>query len=90
MRYSTEDREIIARHIRTNSSNIRKACEDAGAQIGRSGKSVSAFYYRDLRRTLPRIFGTTQDGHVITNIKNVPRTEVTIRTALNNLGSQIR
>lgn len=89
MRYSLTDRDVIAMHVRTNSSNIKKACEDAGAQIGRSGKAVSSFYYRDLRRNLPRIYGTTQNGHVITNIKNTPRNG-SIRAALNGLSAQLQ
>lgn len=89
MRYSTQDCEFIYTCVKNRTSNITGACADAAERLGRSPKAVRMKWYGSLRHQAPRIYGTTINGHVVTNIKNLPRTN-TVSAALNGLSAQLQ
>ena len=87
MRFSTQDQEIITMHVSANSSNLSKAFADAAEQLGRSATSVSQHYYKYLRPTLTKKYGTRKNNRFQTNVKNSPRRNPT--TVIANLTKQL-
>lgn len=73
MRYTTSDQEVILKHIRVNTSNLRQAFADAAIELGRTPESVSAHYYGQLRPQMEREFALKHNGHFVLNTKNTPR-----------------
>lgn len=78
MRFSTQDQEVIVKHVKVNSSNLSLAFAGAAEELGRSAKSVCQHYYKYLRPTLSRLYSTKQNNHFKINIKNTPRRNPTL------------
>ena len=73
MRFSTSDQEVILKHVRVNTSNLRQAFTDASVELGRTPQSVAGHYYNTLRPKMQREFTTKHYGHLVPNTKNIPR-----------------
>ena len=73
MHYSTDHDEVILKHLRVNTSNLRQAFTDASVELGRTAKSVTSHYYNTLRPKMQREFALKKYGHLVPNTKNTPR-----------------
>lgn len=73
MHYTTDHDEVILKHLRVNTSNLRQAFADASVELGRTPQSVAGHYYSTLRPKMQREFALKQNGRYVLNTKNTPR-----------------
>ena len=73
MRYTQQEQDVIRKHVRVNTSNLRQGFADAAIELGRTFQSVQAHYYGQLRPVMQREFALKNHGRLVSNTKNTPR-----------------